>query len=148
MKNKRRESKAKFVNIANQIYLETLNFLSRLSNRYQRLIARDVIALASEVLDNCEKAQAIFPKDDIKIEKRYGHLLEARASLMALDVHMAHVYELMMTNPQGCFMNSKGETIPPAEAEKKLEDMSQSLGEKIDEENNLIQKVISSDKSR
>lgn len=106
MKNKRRDSKAEFVNYANHIYIETLGFLSRLSNRYQRLIARDIIELASKVLDNCEEAQAIFPKDEIRKELRYKHLLEARAALMALDVHMSHVYELMMKNPQDCFMDS------------------------------------------
>lgn len=128
--------------------METLGFLSRLSNRYQRLIARDIIELASKVLDNCEEAQAIFPKDEIRKELRYKHLLEARAALMALDVHMSHVYELMLNNPQGCFMDSKGNSLPPSEAEKRLEKMAQSLGEKIDSENNLIQKVISSDKER
>ena len=148
LKNKRRDSKAEFVNIANQIYIETLGFLSRLSNRYQRLIARDIIELASKVLDNCEEAQAIFPKDEVRKELRYRHLLEARAALMALDVHMSHVYELMVKNPQGCFMDSKGNSLPPAEAEKRLEKMAQSLGEKIDSENNLIQKVIASDKDR
>ena len=148
LKNKRRDSKAEFVNIVNQIYIETLGFLSRLSNRYQRLIARDIIELASKVLDNCEEAQAIFPKDEVRKELRYRHLLEARAALMALDVHMSHVYELMMKNPQGCFMDSKGNSLPPAEAEKRLEKMAQSLGEKIDSENNLIQKVIASDKDR
>lgn len=148
MKNKRRDSKAEFVNYANHIYIETLGFLSRLSNRYQRLIARDIIELASKVLDNCEEAQAIFPKDEIRKELRYKHLLEARAALMALDVHMSHVYELMMKNPQGCFMDSKGNCLSPGDAEKKLEKMAQSLGEKIDSENNLIQKVIASDKQR
>ena len=122
--------------------------MSRLSNRYQRLIARDIIELASKVLDNSEEAQAIFPKDDVRKELRYKHLLEARASLMALDVHMSHVYELMMTNPQGCFMNSKGDALSPSEAVHKLDSMAQSLGEKIDTENSLIQKIITSDKSR
>ena len=99
-------------------------------------------------MDNCEEAQAIFPKDDIRKELRYKHLLEARAALMALDVHMSHVYELMTNNPQGCFMDSKGNCLSPSEAEKRLEKMAQSLGEKIDYENQLIQKVISSDKER
>jgi len=61
---------------------------------------------------------------------------------------MSHVYELMMKNPQGCFMDSKGNCLPPSKAEEKLDKMAQSLGEKIDSENNLIQRVISSDKER
>ena len=34
LKSKRTESKAEFVNTANQIYVEALNFLTRLSARY------------------------------------------------------------------------------------------------------------------
>jgi hypothetical protein len=45
---------------------------------------------------------------------------------MALDVHMSHVYELMLKNPQGCFMDSRGNSLPPSEAEKRLEKMAQS----------------------
>ena len=36
LKNKRTTSKAEFVNTANEIYTETINFLSRLSARYSR----------------------------------------------------------------------------------------------------------------
>ena len=36
---KRTVSKAEFINVANQIYVETMNFLTRLSARYYRLIA-------------------------------------------------------------------------------------------------------------
>ena len=64
LKNKRTESKAEYINKANAIYLNTLSFITRLSNRYSRLIAQDIIHLASEVLDNCEKANSIFPSDD------------------------------------------------------------------------------------
>ena len=39
---KRTVSKAEFVNTANQIYIETLNFLTRLSARYSRLVAEPV----------------------------------------------------------------------------------------------------------
>ena len=39
LKAHRSESKAEFVNTANQIYIQTINFLSRISARYSRLIA-------------------------------------------------------------------------------------------------------------
>ena len=67
---------------------------------------------------------------------------------MALDVHLAHCYELMMTNPAGCFTNSSGATLRPAEAKKKLEHMAQELGELIDAENGMLTSVLKSDKSR
>lgn len=46
LKSKRTESKAEFVNTANQIYVETLNFLTRLSARYSRLVAEQVVRLS------------------------------------------------------------------------------------------------------
>lgn len=148
LKAHRSESKAEFVNAANKIYIQTINFLSRLSSRYSRLISTPVSALASEVLDNTEKANSIYPSDATRKELRKRHLLEARASLMALDVHLAHCYELMMTNPAGCFTNSSGATLRPAEAKKKLEHMAQELGELIDAENGMLTSVLKSDKSR
>lgn len=57
LKNKRNESKAEFVNTANKIYIETVQFLTKLSNRYSRLIASDIMKLDSEVLDESEKGK-------------------------------------------------------------------------------------------
>lgn len=148
LKAHRSESKAEFVNAANKIYIQTINFLSRLSSRYSRIISASVSALASEVLDHTEKANSIYPSDATRKEMRKQHLLEARASLMALDVHLARCYELMMTNPAGCFTNSSGATLRPVEAKKKLEHMAQELGELIDAENGMLTSVLKSDKSR
>ena len=55
LKQKRTTSKAEFINTANQIYIETINFLTRLSARYSRLIAEPVAKLAGEVIDHAEK---------------------------------------------------------------------------------------------
>lgn len=148
LKHKRTESKAEFVNKANYIYLETLAFVTRLSNRYSRLIAQDIIHLASEVLDNCEKANSIFPSDDQRKHLRATHLLEARASLMALDVHLAHCYEILMQNPDGCIETASGRKFKPNEARTKLNKMAENLGCLIDDENALITKVLQSDKVR
>lgn len=148
LKAHRSESKAEFVNAANKIYIQTIGFLSRLSSRYSRLMATQVAALASEVLDHAEKANSIYPSDATRKELRKTHLLEARASLMALDVHLCHCYELMMTNPEGCFTTSNGKTVGSAEAKKKLERMAQEIGELIDLENGLLTNVLKSDKGR
>lgn len=79
---------------------------------------------------------------------RKGHLLEARAALMALDVRLGHCYTILALNPQGCFTKPDGKSVPAAEATKKLDDMAQSLGEKIDRENELIRAVLESDRKR
>lgn len=116
LKAHRSESKAEFVNTANKIYVQTINFLSRLSSRYSRLVADPVSGLAAEVLDNAEKANSIYPSDTTRKELRKQHLLESRAALMALDVHLAHCYELMMTNPSGCFTTGSGNSVSSSDA--------------------------------
>ena len=148
LKAHRSESKAEFVNTANEIYVQTIGFLSRLSSRYSRLVADDVARLASEVLDNCEKANSIFPSDSTRRELREKHLLEARASLMALDVHLSHCYGIMMTNPSGCFTTGSGNSVPSSDAKKKLDKMAQDLGELIDKENGLLTGVLKNDKDK
>ena len=142
LKSKRTTSKAEFVNTAHQIFVETLGFLTRLSARYSRLLAEPTAKLAGEVIDHAEKANSIFPSDPQRVELRKAHLLEARASLMALDVRLTHCYTLMSQNPQGCFTDGKGKSLPPSEALEKLDRMAQSLGEKIDQENELLKGQI------
>ena len=142
LKSKRTTSKAEFVNTAHQIFVETLGFLTRLSARYSRLLAEPPAKLAGEVIDHAEKANSIFPSDLQRVELRKAHLLEARASLMALDVRLTHCYTLMSQNPQGCFTDGKGKSLPPSEAMEKLDRMAQSLGEKIDQENELLKGQI------
>lgn len=148
LKAHRSESKAEFVNTANKIYVETINFLSRLSARFSRLMANDVSHLASEVLVNAEKANSIFPSDHTRKELRKQHLLESRAELMALDVELSHCYDIMMLNPEGCFTTSNGNPVKPARAKEILENMAQSLGELIDSENGLLTNTLKSDKDR
>lgn len=142
LKSKRTTSKAEFVNTAHQIFVETLGFLTRLSARYSRLLAEPTAKLAGEVIDHAEKANSIFPSDPQRVELRKAHILEARASLMALDVRLTHCYTLMSQNPQGCFTDGKGKSLPPSEAMEKLDRMAQSLGEKIDQENELLKGQI------
>ena len=142
LKSKRTTSKAEFVNTAHQIFVETLGFLTRLSARYSRLLAEPTAKLAGEVIDHAEKANSIFPSDLQRVELRKAHLLVARASLMALDVRLTHCYTLMSQNPQGCFTDGKGKSLPPSEAMEKLDRMAQSLGEKIDQENELLKGQI------
>ena len=142
LQQKRTVSKAEFVNTASQIYVETLNFLTRMSARYSRLLAEPVAKLAGEIIDHAEKANSIFPSSDQRKNLRRTHLLEARASLMALDVRLTHCYLVMNQNPEGCFTTAKGKTVGAAEATEKLDKMAQSLGDLIDRENELLKGQI------
>ena len=144
LKQRRTVSKAEVVNTANQIYIETLNFLTRLSARYARLVAEPTAKLAGEVKDFCEKANSIFPSDAQRVNLRTAHLLEARASLMALDSRLTDCYLIMNQNPEGCFTTSKGKAVPAGGEMEKLDRMAQSLGDLIDRENELLKGQIKS----
>ena len=72
LKSKRSTSKAEYVNLANEIYTETVAFLTRLSARYARLLAEPVAALAGEIIDQTEKANSIFPKGEPNLGLRKG----------------------------------------------------------------------------
>lgn len=148
LKEKRSVSKAAYVNTASQIYVETLAFLTRLSARYARLIAEPIAKLAGEVMDETEKANKIYPSDDQRKALRKGHLLEALASLSALDVRLTHCYAILAQNPEGCFTTAQGRTLKAAEATERLDSMAQSLGELIDQEQGLIRTVMDSDRKR
>ena len=141
LKVHRGTSKAEFVNTANKIYTETLWFLSRLSARYSRLLATDTIHLAHEIIANAEKANTMQPVDQVRFELRQNYLLKAKAALGALDVQMAHVYDLLMLNPQGAFDNKD-----KSGAIQKLDKMAESLGCLIDDEGKLLAGVLKSDK--
>lgn len=148
LKSRRAESKAEYLNTAFEICAETMAFLKHLSTRYSRLLAADTMHLATQVLTECEKANSIYPSDDARKALRKTHLLEARASLMSLDVMLTLCYQSMMKNPEGAFATASGKTVDAGEAVKKLDRMSESLGGLIDKENNLITKVLKSDKAR
>ena len=146
--NRRVTSKADFVNVASEIYDGTIAFLTGLSARYSRLMAEPIAKLAGEVEDHAEKANSIFPSDPQRIDLRIGHLLEARAALMALDVRLAKCYRIMNKNPEGCFTTSTGRTVDAREAAEKLEAMADNLGAKIDRENDLLKGQIESTSKR
>lgn len=142
LKKKRSLSKAEFINVAHEIYIETIDLLTRLSARYSRLIAEPIAKLAGEVMDQAEKANSIFPSSDQRKQLREAHLIEARGSLRALDRRLDDVYEILSKNPQGCFTNSKGDTLPASEAAQKLDKRAQRLGELIHRENELLKGAI------
>lgn len=145
LKTRRKESKAQFCATANEIYNETLNFLSRLSSRYSRLLAENTMKLASEILDCTEKANSIIAVDEIRLNLRKNWLIQARASLAALDTELTHIYEILMMNPQGAFTTTSGKSIESGDAKRRLDNMAQHIGELIDLEEKLLTGVLKSD---
>ena len=148
LKSKRHLSNAEFVNNADSIFVETLDFVAKLSNRYQRFLAEGVMQNAHDLLSNCEYAQNTRVYDEQTFLMRRGYLIEARNRLMALDVDMTHVYCTLMLNPEGAFTDTKGRMKTASQAIEKLDKMAESLGEKIDHEKNMIESLMVSDAKR
>lgn len=146
LKNKRKESKAEYLNCAYKIYICTIEFLSKLSARYSRLIAQDISHTAHEVMSNCEAANSVYPSDTVRADLREGYLLSARANLQALDVSLSVVYDILSKNPAGAFVTATKKDVDSDDAKKKLDGMSQNLGELIDSELKMISKILQSDK--
>lgn len=144
LQSKRTTSRTEYINTAKDIYIETLTFLTKLSAKYSRLIAHRIADLAGDVLDICEKANHIYPSGEDNKRIRKEMLLNARASLMALDVRLTTCYELMNRNPQGCFEKE----ISASTAKEKISKMADKLGVLIDKEKNLITAVMESDRKR
>lgn len=69
LKARRSESRAEYVNVAKEIFQGTIDFLSRLSARYSRLMAPSVSGLASKVLEHAEVANSIYPTDKVKCRR-------------------------------------------------------------------------------
>lgn len=92
LKAKRGQSKAEYVNTARKIKVETRAFLSKLSARYARLDAADVMHLAREVADLTEQANSMMPTDEVRYKLRLELLLKAHGSLAALDADLLDIY--------------------------------------------------------
>lgn len=127
LKSKRTESKAEYVNIANAIYIETINFLTRISARYSRLIAEPVAKLAGEVIDHAEKANSIYPSDNQRRQLQgtssggAGILDGAGCSVDSLLSH--HDPE-----PAGMFHNSLGKKCRCEESNRKAGQNGSKVG--------------------
>ena len=144
LKSRRNQSSAEFVNTACKIHTETLGFLSRLSARYSRLLATDTIHLADLVEDHTEQANSMLPTDETRYKTRLHHLLEARAALMALDKKLSKVYQVLMMNPEGAFAKD----TEKKDAIRRIDNMADSIGGMIDAENEMLRKLMDSDRER
>lgn len=119
-----------------------------MSARYARILAQPIADLAGDVLDNCERANTYYPRDDERKALRKDALLKARGSLRALDVRLTHCYEIMTWNAQGCFSTSDKAAFDADTALIRLDRMAESLGNLIEEEDNLLRAVMESDSKR
>ena len=145
---RRNESKIQYTATANFIFDYVLMFMSRLSARYGRLLNNAVMRAATDMLYNVEMAQGIYPSTEEALERRRALLLDANAALSVLDVLLGKCYDVMLKNPQGCFVTPSRKSVPADRAMTRLDSLAQNLGEAIDAEHKLIRGVLRSDRTK
>lgn len=148
LKANRRTSSIQYTATANFIFDYTMNFMSRLSPRYGRLLTKPVMQAATDMLFGVEKANATYPNSEQAYAKRKSYLDDAVVALEVLDILLSKCYDVMMKNPQGCFVTANKKPIESDRAIRRLDSMAQAVGEAIDVERKLIRGVIRSDKKR
>lgn len=82
---KRKQSGVQFLNTAMKIAEHTFRYTtSKKFDKCDRDVVRRIRDLSLEILQEVEKANAIFPKSQIDIEQRYIHFISAIGSCEAL----------------------------------------------------------------
>ena len=147
LKNKRSESSLQFIETAKEIFIETVQFVSRLSKRYDKILASGVTNTAYGILNNVIIGNKMFPNGEYFKARRREHFIKAEGFLDSLDIQLFIVYQILIKNPQGCFV-VHDKPISSGEAIKKLENMSKKLGTLIEKEKALLIKLKKSDEKR
>ena len=148
LKCNRTESKVQYITTAIEIEYKTIHLLTRMSTKYQKLFAEKVSGLAIDLVSCCEEANKIYPSSQKRIDMREELLLKAQSYLSALDVQLKFCYDILLMNPKYAFESTSGHPVEGGNAKEKLEKLAYTLGDLIDQEDNLIKKVIESDKKR
>ena len=134
----RNVSSVQYVYTAQQIHREVLHFLSRLSKKYSLYLGMQTATSASNLLTYVAQAQAAYPADEQRRQLRKYYIVQAQGALYALDLQLSTVYNILQSNPLGCFEKKSGEMMGKVDAQKRLDSMCVKLGKLIDEESKLL----------
>ena len=148
LKNKRYLSPMEFVTNGYEIEKHSLDFVKRLSVKNNRIYQEPVRKLAMLQADVAYIANEIYPTTRTEFLVRRILFGFSTAVLHALDKRMGDVYEVMMVNPSEAFNRKNGKPIPEAEATRILDNMAETLGGMIDNQDTLLKGIRESDKHR
>jgi hypothetical protein len=137
-----------FVTNGYEIEKYSLDFVKRLSVKNNRIYQEPVRKLAMLQADVAYIANEIYPTTRTEFLVRRILFGFSTAVLHALDKRMGDVYEVMMVNPSEAFNRKNGKPIPEAEATRILDNMAETLGCMIDNQDALLKGVRESDKRR
>ena len=83
----RKESPMEVITVGREIYLNTYRLCMNeqiIPKKHRFMIAKSIINLASNIIDNVNKANSIFPRNDADKEIRYKYQKQAYANCDAL----------------------------------------------------------------
>lgn len=145
--NHRTTSKAQFITDAISLQVNVLEFLSKLSNRYGRLLAPHIVELTQRIVSNLESANKVFPDSPDKLRFRNLRFSSALGHLSALDVQLTICYDVLMQNPQGAFRDGSNRSVPASVAIERLDNLCVTVGTLMDSLETEIKGVIVADKA-
>ena len=126
LKRNRKESTLEFINTAIELEVFILKECSKFPKRYFYIITKDIIALSKEMLINLRLANDIFPNNKENIDLRKQYFTKALYSIDILYIQIDVINRLFTVK----------------------ETFMKELMELLVKEENLIKKIIISDKNR
>lgn len=132
-KSKRGESSVQFIEVARKLEEHTLRQCLKVPKRYTFLLTQEIMRLATKVYEEVVAANSIFPTNQHEVQMRRDHLINANATLQALDRQLGLLAGVLWKNPE----NFKG-----------FDNAFTTWGDLINEEAKLISGIRRSDRAR
>lgn len=127
--SKRELSKVQFIETSRELYIHTLSYTKKFPKTYTFSLTMKVLDLSETIMREVIIANRFYPKTKLDVDERYVHFKNALGCLDALD------------NLLGITRDTIDKTLVSTYGWV-------HWGELIDEETNLINSVIKSDKER
>ena len=129
----RQESKIQFIDTARELVVHTLTYCKKFPKSAMFLMTKDIAELAKNIYIQVVSANVIFPNSETDIEERKKHFDQALGYIDSLD----------------CFLGIAKDSYTSNEEGKKISDYGWiHWGELLENEKNLIKKVLSADSKR
>lgn len=135
----RKESGVQFLDTARELTVHLLGCVKRMPKSWRFVLTNKLADLGCDIYTEVCTANAIYPKAGEDIEQRARHLNVALGKIDALDGLATIAFDCIGT---------KNAPVDKADTTRMSDYAWYHLGELLDKERNLINKVLASDKKR
>lgn len=134
--NQRHESRVQYLDTARELAVNTLSCVKRMPKSYRLILTMKLSELANDIYIEVCIANSIYPKSPAAVAQRAQHLNVASGKIDALDGLAGIALDCI---------GIKDKPAEPTEPTKMTEYAWAHLGELLDKEKALINKVLKSD---